>query len=104
MWLTLSEWSTAKTRLEHLCWYFKRKRTLLAEPPRLHHLSAINVAFIAVILAFALQLDAQFVDSGIWLGGSVTRKLPSWMNDAKGSWRVWMDGQLRFGDDSSGFS
>jgi Protein of unknown function (DUF2490) len=80
------------------------KTTLLAETRRLHHLSAINVVFIAVILAFAPQLAAQYVDSGTWLGGSVTGKLPSSMNDAKGSWKVWMDGQLRFGDDSSRFS
>jgi hypothetical protein len=80
------------------------KTTLIAEQRRLHHLSPISVVCIAVILTFAPQLDAQSVDSGIWLGGSVTGKLPASMNDAKGSWRVWMDGQLRFGDDASRFS
>jgi hypothetical protein len=58
----------------------------------------------AVMLAFAPEVKAQYVDSGTWLAGSVTGKLPPSMNNAKGSWRLWMDGQLRFGDDSSRFS
>lgn len=64
----------------------------------------ISFVFTAVMLAFAAQLKAQYVDSGTWLAGSVTGKLPSSMNDAKGSWRLWTDEQLRFGDGSSRFS
>jgi hypothetical protein len=56
------------------------------------------------MLASAPQLEAQYVDSGIWLAGSLTGKLPSSINDGKGSWRLWIDGQSRFGDDASRFS
>lgn len=49
-------------------------------------------------------MQAQFVDSGTWFAVSVTGKLPQSINDAKGSWRLWTDGQLRFGDDSGRFS
>jgi hypothetical protein len=52
----------------------------------------------------ASEAGAQSVDSGLWLAGSATGKLPSPLNNAKGSWRLWTDGQLRLGDDSSRFS
>jgi len=71
---------------------------------RLHRFLVIGFVSTALRLAFAPGAKAQYVDSGIWLAGSVMGKLPSSMNDAKGSWRLWMDGQSRFGDDSSRFS
>jgi Protein of unknown function (DUF2490) len=76
----------------------------IAKRRRLRYLLVISFVFTAVILAFAPQLQAQFVDSGIWLAGSATGKLPRPLNNTKGSWRAWTDGQLRFGDDSSRFS
>lgn len=69
------------------------------------HLLVIGFGCAAVMLASAqAKAQSQYVDSGTWLGGSATGKLPSSMNNAKGSWRLWIDGQLRFGDDSSRFS
>src|SRR6185312_4898960 len=72
------------------------------QPRHLLHSLAISLVFTALTLARPPAIEAQFVDSGTWLGGSATGKLP--INDAKGSWRVWIDGQLRFGDDTSRFS
>ena len=77
---------------------------VFAKRHRLRYLLVISLVSAAVTLAFAPPLKAQYVDSGTWLAGSVTGKLPPSMNDAKGSWRFWTDGQLRFGDDSSRFS
>jgi hypothetical protein len=68
------------------------------------YLLVIGFVPAAVIFAFAAQLKAQYVDSGTWLAWSVTGKLPSSMNNSKGSWTRWTDAQLRFGDDSSRFS
>ena len=47
---------------------------------------------------------AQNEDFGIWLGTTATGKLPASLNDSSGSWRLWMDVQVRFGDDASQFS
>ena len=60
---------------------------------------------VLALLAPAGRTGAQQTeDSGIWLGGFVNGTLPpSWNND-QGSWRLWMDVQLRFGDDASSFS
>ena len=80
------------------------KAKQIAKGQRLHYLLVIGFLFIAVLLVFAPKLEAQYVDSGTWFGGSMTGKLPQSMNNAKGSWRLWMDGQLRLGDDSSRFS
>ncbi len=72
---------------------------------RLGHLLAIVFVCAAVMLASAqAKAQSQYVDSGTWLGGSATGRLPPSMNDAKGSWRLWIDGQLRLGDNSSRFS
>lgn len=63
-----------------------------------------------VVCAFALLTLAGHVsaqtneDSGIWLGGFVNGKLPPSLNNDAGSWRIWMDGHARFGDDASQFS
>jgi len=46
----------------------------------------------------------QTEDSGIWLGGFANGKLPPSLNSEQGSWRLWMDVQIRFGDDASRFS
>jgi hypothetical protein len=43
-------------------------------------------------------------DSGIWVGGFANGKLPAALNNEKGAWRLWMDAQVRFGDDASRFS
>jgi hypothetical protein len=58
----------------------------------------------ALIFCFASEAKAQSVDSGLWLSASATGKLPQPLNNAKGAWRLWIDGQSRFGDDYSRFS
>ena len=82
----------------------QKKTARGAKRRRLHHHFVISFVSTAVMLAFAPQLKAQYVDSGTWLAGSATGKLPRPLNNAKDSWRLWTDGQLRFGDDSSRFS
>lgn len=64
---------------------------------------AVTCAF--VLLALVGRVDAQQTeDFGVWFGEFLNGKLPpSWNND-KGSWRIWMDVQERFGDDASRFS
>src|SRR5579862_6266605 len=63
----------------------------------------LGFAFIAVAFWVA-SARAQAVDSGLWLSFSATGKLPAPLNNAKGSWRLWTDGQARFGDDFGRFS
>ena len=58
----------------------------------------------ALMFCFDSEAKAQYVDSGLWLGGFATGKLPAPLNNAKGSWRLWTDEQLRFGDDFGRFS
>jgi len=67
---------------------------------RIHH--SLVLGFVLVF--FFASAKAQSVDSGLWLGVFVTGKLPAPLNDAKGSWRLWVDGQSRFGDDFGRFS
>jgi hypothetical protein len=57
------------------------------------------------LIALAGHVSAQTSeDSGIWVGGFANGKLPPSLNNQAGSWRLWMDVQLRFGDDASQFS
>jgi hypothetical protein len=67
------------------------------------HVQHSLVLSFVLVFCFA-SAKAQSVDSGLWLSGSATGKLPPPLNDAKGSWRLWMDGQSRFGDDFGRFS
>jgi hypothetical protein len=54
-----------------------------------------------VLLALACRVTAQqSEDSGIWLGGFANGKRPPSLNSDQGSWRLWMDVQVRFGDAS----
>jgi hypothetical protein len=60
---------------------------------------------VLALLALTDRVGAQeSEDFGIWLGGFANGRLPSSLNNAKGSWRLWTDVQLRFGDDASRFS
>jgi hypothetical protein len=68
-----------------------------------HRFFALGLALIVVVFWFA-SARAQSVDSGLWLSFSATGKLPAPLNNAKGSWRLWTDGQARFGDDFGRFS
>lgn len=61
------------------------------------------VACTMALLVLAATASAQTEDTGVWFGVSVTAKVPSSSN-TPGPWRVWTDGQLRFGDDGSTFS
>jgi hypothetical protein len=57
------------------------------------------------LLALPERVDAQQTeDSGIWLGGFANGKLPASLNNDAGSWRLWTDVQVRFGDNASRFS
>jgi hypothetical protein len=62
------------------------------------------LALTLLAFLFVPAAHAQFTDSGLWFSASGTGKLPQQMNDAKGSWRLWTDGQLRLGDNMSRFS
>jgi hypothetical protein len=57
------------------------------------------------LLVLADRVDAQqSEDFGIWLGGFANGKLPPSLNNDQGSWRLWLDLQVRFGDDASSFA
>jgi Protein of unknown function (DUF2490) len=43
-------------------------------------------------------------DFGAWFAVFANGKLPEPLNDGRGSWRWWLDGALRFGDDASRLS
>jgi hypothetical protein len=43
-------------------------------------------------------------DNGAWFGVFANGALPPSLNDSTNSWRLWLDAQLRFGDDASRFS
>jgi len=63
-----------------------------------------RLASALLLLVIAAHARAQTEDFGVWLGGFVNGKLPPALNDSSGSWRLWFDIQLRFGDDASRFS
>src|SRR5262245_52867862 len=48
--------------------------------------------------------DAADEDFGAWFAVSANGALPEPLNDGRGSWRLWLDGALRFGDDASRLS
>jgi len=63
------------------------------------------LVWVLALLSLADRVHAQdSEDFGIWLGVFGNGKLPSSLNDDRGSWRLWTDVQLRFGDDASRFS
>ena len=61
------------------------------------------VAVTVALLVLAATASAQTEDTGVWIGVNMTARVPSASNNP-GPWRVWTDGQLRFGDDASKFS
>ncbi len=67
---------------------------------------ACAAACVFVLLGIANRVDARQSDEdvGAWLGGFMNGRLPPSMNDDKGSWRLWLDVQVRFGDDASQFA
>jgi hypothetical protein len=71
---------------------------------RVHYFFVLSFVCTSLMFCFASEAEAQYVDSGLWLSASATGRLPPKLNDAKGSWRLWTDGQLRFGDDIGRFS
>ncbi len=62
------------------------------------------LAWVMLLLALAPRARAQNEDFGVWLGGFVNGKLPRALNDSSGSWRLWLDVQIRYGDDASTFA
>ena len=81
-----------------------QNRSARATKSRLHNSFLLSFVCTALFFCFDSEARAQYDDSGLWLAGSATGKLPPKLNDAKGSWRLWTDAQLRFGDDLSRFS
>jgi hypothetical protein len=65
-------------------------------------LALISLAFILAAPTTASAQDHE--DFGIWAGTTITGKLPRALNDSSGSWRLWLDVQIRFGDDASTFA
>ena len=64
-----------------------------------------SIACVFLLLVPADRVDAQqSEDFGIWLGGFANGKLPPSLNNDQGSWRLWLDLQVRFGDDASSFA
>jgi hypothetical protein len=76
-----------------------------AQRERSRRRSAHFVACALSLIALAARVNAQdSEDFGAWLGVTAVGKLPSSLNDERGSWRLWTDVQLRFGDNASRFS
>ena len=63
----------------------------------------IVVACCVAVLAAAQDSRAD-EDSGVWVAVFANGKLPKPLNDETGSWRLWLDAALRFGDDASRLS
>ena len=64
---------------------------------------AIGCAALSLALAGGARAQSN-EDFGIWVGGFAQGKFPTALNNANGSWRYWLDVQLRFGDDASRYS
>lgn len=58
----------------------------------------------AAMIGAAQEATADTEDTGLWLAVFANGKLPQSLNDETGSWRLWLDAALRFGDDASQFS
>jgi hypothetical protein len=56
------------------------------------------------MLLSAIQGAHADEDNGAWFGVFANGALPPPLNDSTSSWRLWLDAQLRFGDDASRFS
>ncbi len=56
------------------------------------------------MLSVAPAADAADEDFGAWFAVFANGKLPEPLNNRRGSWRLWLDGSLRFGDDASRLS
>ena len=64
------------------------------------------VVLVCAVALFATptSADAADEDFGAWFAVFANGKLPEPLNDSQGSWRLWLDAALRFGDDASRFS
>ena len=62
------------------------------------------LACAVAISGAAPAADAADEDFGAWFAVSANGKLPEPLNDVRGSWRLWLDGALRFADDASQLS
>ena len=71
---------------------------------RLRSRAAALVACTATLLSATQGAEAATEDNGAWFGAFANGKLPPSLNDQTGSWRLWLDAQLRLGDDASSFS
>jgi hypothetical protein len=71
---------------------------------RRRSVAAALVACTAALLSATQGARAATEDTGAWFGVFANGKLPPSLNDPTGSWRLWLDAQLRLGDDASTFS
>jgi hypothetical protein len=71
---------------------------------RLRSGAAALIACAATLLSATQGAKAATEDSGAWFGVFANGQLPPSLNDSTGSWRLWLDAQLRLGDDASRFS
>jgi hypothetical protein len=71
---------------------------------RLCRSAPVLLACSAALPGAATTAYAADEDFGAWFAVSATGKLPEELNNEQGSWRLWLDGALRFGDDASRFS
>jgi hypothetical protein len=71
---------------------------------RLRSCAAALVACTATLSGATQGAKASTEDNGAWFGVLANGKLPPSLNDPTGSWRLWLDGALRLGDDASRFS
>lgn len=65
---------------------------------------AAALALYTASLLSAVQGAIADEDNGAWFGVFANGALPPSLNDPTSSWRLWLDAQLRFGDDASRFS
>ena len=65
---------------------------------------ATLVACTATLLSATQGAKASTEDNGAWFGVFANGKLPPSLNDPTGSWRLWLDAQLRLADDASRLS
>jgi hypothetical protein len=66
--------------------------------------TAAVAACSAALLSATQGAKAATEDNGAWIGVFANGKLPPSLNDPTGSWRLWLDAQLRLGDDAGTFA
>src|SRR5262245_52028261 len=86
--------------------FMSTKRFVTPEPAhsRCHRLCRCLACLLALLTLVGRVHAQESQDFGVWIGGFANGKLPSSLNNDQGSWRLWTDVQVRFGDEASRFS